>query len=136
MILILVIILANQLFYLDAYGKEINLCLEKLNRVLSFIEKKHYEFNFDGLFGVVLAQGKLIIFHNYHLLFSELLVCRFFLSSAQLMKIDNLALRNSTMTEYIKRFIAKCHLIKMEILPNLPLYPPYMIPCKFFHKMF
>lgn len=38
-------------------NREIKASQEMLNRVLTFIEKKYFEFNFDGLFGVILAQG-------------------------------------------------------------------------------
>lgn len=31
---------------------------EKLSKVLTFVEKRYYQINFDGLLGIVLAQGK------------------------------------------------------------------------------
>lgn len=59
MILIYVIVILNQFFYSQSDGGEIKACQEKLDKVLTFILNKYYDINFDGLFGVILAQGKI-----------------------------------------------------------------------------
>lgn len=56
-------------------GNFINTCLKKLDKGLNFIEQRFTEFNFDGLFGVVLTQGMkhkyLIVPAFYYCLFSS-----------------------------------------------------------------
>lgn len=57
MFLIFIIITLKQFSYIHTYETEIKACQIKLDKVLTFIEDRYYEFNFDGLFGVVLAES-------------------------------------------------------------------------------
>lgn len=38
---------------------------EKLDKVLTFVENRYYEFNFDGLLGIVLAQGRVLKYSSH-----------------------------------------------------------------------
>lgn len=63
MFLLLIISIATQILCTVEYNHEITICQEKLHKVLTFITTRYFEFNFDGLFGVVLAQGMLYFCH-------------------------------------------------------------------------
>lgn len=39
-------------------GHLIELCIKKLDKGLTFIDNDYKQINFDGLFGVILAEGK------------------------------------------------------------------------------
>lgn len=57
-LLVCIIITGCNFFYTEGHSKEIKASKEKLYEILTFIDEKYYEFNFDGLFGVILAEGK------------------------------------------------------------------------------
>lgn len=63
MFLIYIIILTSHFLNSEEYVNEIKLCQEKLSKVLRFIDENYYEFNFDGLFGIILAQGKVVTYY-------------------------------------------------------------------------
>lgn len=55
---IIVFIVVTQLLSVESLENKVEDCLKKLTGLIEFVENKFYEFNFDGLFGIILAQGK------------------------------------------------------------------------------
>lgn len=112
------------------FKDQINESQEKLEDLLTFIEKRYYQFNFDGLLGVVLAEGILLrMFMDFKARFIDFIFHLVFVS-AQLLEIDRLNL-TINVKKRIDLLMERCQAIKREILPLLPRNPQYMIICEF-----